>query len=249
MLIHSTYSITTALASFAASLVECTEALTIVLAVGVTRGWRSALTGTLCGTVVLALMIVACGPLLAQQLIPISILQLIIGVLLLLFGLRWLRKAILRSAHVIPLHDETMAYQKQIVQMGSPNKIAAFDVMAFSASFKVVFIEGIEVVFIVIAMSTTQASLISAVTGAVAALLLVTLLGLVVHRPLTKIPENSLKFGVAVILSAFGLFWIGEGSGHPWPGGDLAIPALIVTTLIISLLMVRLIRLTSRNHA
>ncbi|MDP9128314.1 MAG: hypothetical protein M3N08_08665 [Pseudomonadota bacterium] len=230
------------LASFSASLVECVEALTIVLAVGVSRNWKSSLSGAACGLAALVALVLVAGPLMSQAAFSLGLMQIIIGVLLLLFGLRWLRKAVLRTAGLIPLHDEALSYSKQIGLMvgkedgqsdAFKNEAAKnrFDMLAFMASLKAVLIEGIEVVFIVLAVGAPEASLFPATLGAAAALLLIMLLGLLLHRPLTRIPENTLKFAVAVILTAFGLFWIGEGSGLRWPGGDLAIVALMALVL------------------
>jgi uncharacterized membrane protein len=215
------------IAAFLASLVEFVEALTIVLAVGVTRGWRWALIGTAAGTLLLILFTVGFGP--ALELVPLATLQIVIGILLLLFGMRWLRKAILRAAGILSLHDEEKIFAMQTktldaigVRFGS----AAIDGIAFITTFKAVVIEGLEVVFIVIAVGATGGMLIPASLGAAAAAILVVLLGIVLHRPLARVPENTLKFSVGVLLSAFGVFWIGEGLRLRWPGEDWAILAL-----------------------
>jgi uncharacterized membrane protein len=212
---------TSIIASFLASLVECVEALTVVLAVGSVRGWRSALTGTATAIAVLLIIIAALGTALAH--IPLPIVQLVVGTLLLLFGLRWLRKAILRSAGQIPLHDE-------------------------QAAFNITMLEGTEVVFIVIAIGAGRTGmLLPASLGAVAALLVVIALGLILHRPLARIPENTLKFIVGVLLSAFGTFWVGEGLHLEWPGADWSIPALIAAYLVLALAIVPLCRSRSRT--
>jgi uncharacterized membrane protein len=215
------------IAAFLASLVEFVEALTIVLAVGVTRGWRWALIGTAAGTLLLILLTLGFGP--ALELVPLATLQIVIGILLLLFGMRWLRKAILRAAGILSLHDEEKIFAMQTktldaigVRVGS----AAIDGIAFITTFKAVVIEGLEVVFIVIAVGATGGMLIPASLGAAAAAILVVLLGIVLHRPLARVPENTLKFSVGVLLSAFGVFWIGEGLRLRWPGEDWAILAL-----------------------
>jgi Ca2+/H+ antiporter, TMEM165/GDT1 family len=212
-------------AAFLSSLVEAVEALTIVLAVGTVRGWRPAGLGALVGLVLLALIVLALGPLLDR--VPLRPLQLAIGVLLLLFGMRWLRKAILRAAGVIPLHDETIAYAAEMAQLREQERDhkPQLDWFAALASFKAVVIEGLEVVFIVIAVGAGRGLIIPASIGAIAACILVTAVGFVVHRPLARVPENTLKFTVGVMLSAFGVFWIGEGLGVPWPGEDIAIIA------------------------
>jgi uncharacterized membrane protein len=215
------------IAAFLASLVEFVEALTIVLAVGVTRGWRWALIGTAAGTLLLILLTLGFGP--ALQLVPLTTLQIVVGILLLLFGMRWLRKAILRAAGILSLHDEEKIFANQTKTLGAVEVSVgtdAFDGIAFITTFKAVLIEGFEVVFIVIAVGATGGMLIPASLGAAAAAILVVLLGVVLHRPLARIPENTLKFSVGVLLSAFGVFWIGEGLRLRWPGEDWAILAL-----------------------
>ena len=174
-------------AAFLASLVEAVEALTIVLAVATVRGWRPAASGAFAGLVVLALIVAALGPLLGQ--VPLHLLQLVIGILLLLFGMRWLRKAILRAAGIIPLHDEATAFASETAELRE------------------------------------QARRNEARLDWLAACVLVGCVGLVVHRPLARVPENTLKFAVGIMLSAFGVFWTGEGLGVNWPGADLAIVA------------------------
>ena len=292
-------------AAFLASLVEFVEALTIVLAVGTTRGWRPALSGAAVGAALLVALVLAFGPLLDR--IPLSWLQLVIGVLLLLFGMRWLRKAVLRAAGIIALHDETSAFADEtrhmreagashgpwdavalitsfkavvleglevvfiVIAIGAagnallPASLGAgaalllvlilglilhrplalvpenglklvinatashgpWDAVALITSFKAVVLEGLEVVFIVIAIGAAGNALLPASLGAGAALLLVLILGLILHRPLALVPENGLKFAVGVLLSAFGIFWIGEGVGFEWPGDDLVLLGLI----------------------
>src|SRR5229473_2173831 len=210
-------------AAFLASLVEAVEALTIVLAVATVRGWRPAGLGALAGLVLLVLIVAALGPLLDR--VPLHLLQLAIGILLLMFGMRWLRKAILRSAGVIPLHDEAMAFAIETAELREQarRQQARLDWLAALASFKAVLLEGLEVVFIVIALSAGRGQIVAASAGAVAACVLVGGVGFVVHRPLARVPENTLKFAVGVLLSAFGVFWTGEGLGVAWPGADLAI--------------------------
>jgi uncharacterized membrane protein len=229
-------------AAFLASLVEAVEALTIVLAVATVRGWRPAGLGALAGLLVLALIVVALGPLLDR--VPLPLLQLAIGILLLLFGMRWLRKAILRSAGVIPLHDEAMTFAAETAELREQalRNEARLDWLAALASFKAVLLEGLEVVFIVIALSAGRGTLIPASAGAVAACLLVAAVGLVVHRPLARVPENTLKFAVGVLLSAFGVFWTGEGLGVAWPGADLAIVGFAVLFLTAALASVAFLR-------
>jgi Ca2+/H+ antiporter, TMEM165/GDT1 family len=218
-------------AAFLASLVEAVEALTIVLAVATVRGWRPAGLGALAGLAVLALIVVVLGPLLGH--VPLRLLQFVIGVLLLLFGMRWLRKAILRSAGVIPLHDETMTFATETAELREQARRneARLDWLAI---LKAVLLEGLEVVFIVIALSAGHGMLLPASAGALAACLLVAGVGFIVHRPLARVPENTLKFAVGVMLSAFGVFWTGEGLGVAWPGEDLAIVAFAVMFLAVS---------------
>jgi Ca2+/H+ antiporter, TMEM165/GDT1 family len=229
-----------ALAAFLASLVEFVEALTIVLAVGIVRGWRSALAGAAAGALLLVLLVVLMGP--ALTLIPLKALQLIVGLLLLLFGMRWLRKAILRAAEIIPLHDEQAAFVAETRELRAAGRAGrgAFDAVAAATSFKAVVLEGIEVVFIVIAVGAAGGTLVPASLGAAAAGFLVIGLGLVLHRPLARVPENTLKLAVGVLISAFGVFWLGEGLGFGWAWGDGAIPGLAGILLLAALLWARL---------
>jgi uncharacterized membrane protein len=245
---------TTVVAAFLASLVECVEALTVVLAVGSVRGWRSALTGAAAALVLLAVIVAALEPVLSR--IPLGLIQLLVGTMILLFGLRWLRKAILRSASLIPLHDEQAAFQKNIVAMqASKATLGGLDKLAFAAAFNITMLEGTEVVFIVIALGAGATGLLlPASLGAFGALIVVSLLGLALHRPLARIPENTLKFIVGVLLSAFGTFWVGEGAGLPWPGPaaanpDLAIPFLIAAYLGIALWLIPACRAIPRHTA
>ena len=233
-------------AAFLASLVEAVEALTIVLAVATVRGWRPAGLGALAGLVLLVLIVAALGPLLDR--VPLHLLQLAIGILLLMFGMRWLRKAILRSAGVIPLHDEAMAFAIETAELREQarRQQARLDWLASLASFKAVLLEGLEVVFIVIAVSAGRGLLVPASAGALAACLLVAGAGFAVHRPLARVPENTLKFAVGVMLSAFGVFWTGEGLGVAWPGADLAIVAFAALFLAVGSAAVALAR---RSHA
>lgn len=227
-------------AAFLASLVECVEALTIVLAVGTTRGWRSSLLGAAASAIFLALLVVIFGPALGR--IPITTLQLIVGILLLLFGIRWLRKAILRAAGVISIHDEAKIYEEEAALMrGAARPARAFDAVAFIACFKAVSLEGLEVTFTVLAIGAGGSLLVASV-GALLAALLVILLGIALHRPLSRVPENMLKFTVGIMLTAFGIFWIGEGLRYPWPGEDLALVAMIVLLLLFSALAIRVAR-------
>ena len=234
-------------AAFLSSLVEAVEALTIVLAVGTVRGWRPAGLGAVAGLALLALIVLALGPLLDR--VPLNLLQLAIGVLLLLFGMRWLRKAILRAAGVIPLHDEAIAYATETAQLREQASLdsARLDWLAALASFKAVMLEGLEVVFIVIAVGAGRGLIVPASVGAIAACLLVAAIGFAIHRPLARVPENMLKFVVGVMLSAFGVFWIGEGFGVDWPGEDIAIIAFAALFFVVALGTVALTRRVGRE--
>ncbi|MFQ5766324.1 MAG: COG4280 domain-containing protein [Rhodospirillales bacterium] len=231
-------------AAFLASLVEFVEALTIVLAVGTVRGWRPALVGAGAGVLLLVVLVAIFGPLLSQ--LPIAWLQLAVGILLLLFGMRWLRKAVLRSAGIIALHDEAAIFDEETKSLqGDGVSRGPWDPIALVTSFKAVVLEGLEVIFIVIAVGSAGDTLIPATIGAGAALVLVVAVGLVVHRPLAQVPENTLKFAVGVLLSGFGVFWIGEGAGLAWPGEDLAIVGLITGFMVAALLAVQVARRTT----
>jgi uncharacterized membrane protein len=232
----------TILAAFLASMVEFVEALTVVLAVGSVRGWRGALGGSGAAVLVLLVIIGVLGTALAR--IPLHAMQVAIGALLLLFGLRWLRKAILRAAGVIPLHDEAATYAKQAEALRRHGGAGTgWDRIGFAAAFQITMLEGSEVVFIVIAIGAGGPGLLlPASLGALAALLVVVALGVAVHRPLASVPENTLKFVVGVVLSAFGTFWVAEGMGFGWPGEDLSILGLIVAYLAVALATVKLCR-------
>ena len=227
------------LAAFLASLVEVVEAFTIVLAVGTFRGWRPAGLGALAALLVLALTVIIFGPLI--ELVPIHALQLSIGILLLLFGMGWLRKAILRSAGVIPLHDEELIYANESKALvdEAQRKQTSLQWIAGITAFKAVLLEGLEVVFIVIAVSAGRGLVWPASMGALAALVVVMTIGLIIHKPLSRVPENTLKFAVGVMLSSFGVFWTGEGLGVDWPGRDLILVAFAALFLIVGLVTAR----------
>jgi uncharacterized membrane protein len=224
-----------AVASFLASLVEFLEALTVVLAVGATRGWRSALTGAAAAALALVGLLAALGP---RAALPAAPLRLAVGVLTLMFGLRWLRRAILRQAGLIPLHDEAAAYARARTRLATV-RATAWDEAGIAAAFQVVAMEGIEVVLIVAAIGAADGALIPAAWGAAAALLAVLAAGILLHRPITSIPENILKLGVGIMLCAFGSFWAGEALGAAWPGGDAALPLLGLLWAAAALLMIR----------
>jgi uncharacterized membrane protein len=245
---------TTLVASFLASLVECVEALTVVLAVGSVRGWSSALAGAAAALGVLVGIVAAVGPALTRiplhglTHIPFHLVQLVVGSLILLFGMRWLRKAILRAAGLIAMHDEEAAFAKNTAAIRDTNAVAlrvasSLDKFAFTAAFNITMLEGTEVVFIVIAFGAGGAGLLlPASLGAVAALLVVAGAGFALHRPLARVPENTLKLIAGVLLSAFGTFWVGEGMGIAWQGRDLAILWLIAAYLGVALCLVPLCR-------
>lgn len=224
-------------AAFLASIVEVVEAFTIILAVGVLRGWRPAIAGTLAGLAVLAVIVLALGPVMDR--IPLQPLQLTIGILLLLFGMGWLRKAILRSAGVIPLHDELAAYQAEHANLSeaAARQATSLNWLAGMTAFKALLLEGLEVIFIVIAVGSGRGLTWAAALGALAACVLVMIVGLIVHKPLSRVPENTLKFAVAIMLSSFGVFWTGEGLGIAWPGQDLMLFFFAAVFLLTGLVM------------
>jgi Ca2+/H+ antiporter, TMEM165/GDT1 family len=238
-------------AVFLASAVEFVEAFTIVLAMGVTRGWRSALWGVGAGVAVLAAVTAVAGYALVQWL-PESALQLAVGTLLLIFGLQWLRKAILRAAGIKALHDEEEAFaaEREAALRAAPDQRMGLDWFAFVVSFKAVLLEGLEVVFIVITFGVNADSIPLASAGAAAAGVLVLVAGALVHRPLARVPENKIKFAVGLLLTTFGTFWSVEGLGVvaegsaslDWPGGDLAILGLLAVWSSVSYLAVTRLR-------
>lgn len=237
-----------AFAAFTASLVEFVETLTVVLAVGATRGWADALVGSAAAILVLAAILFALGPLLAFA--PLAAMQVVVGTLLLLFGLRWLRKAILRAAGVIPLHDEGEAFAIETARLHIGSASAQWDVAGLATAFQITLIEGLEVVFVVLGVSAGRPDLlVPAAAGAGAALLLVLAAGAVLHRPLARVPENALKFAVGVTLCALGTFWIGDGGGIAWPGADLSLLILAAGFLVVGLVAVRLCRIVSGQSA
>jgi len=236
-----THAVPILMAAFLASLVECVEALTVILAVGSVSGWRGALSGSAAAIAVLLIIVAALGRALLR--IPLHIVQLAVGTLLLLFGLRWLRKAILRAAGLMPLHDEQAAFSSRLEAMQTTGGRRAGNKTAFAACFQIAMLEGAEVVFIVIAVGAGGSGLLAAASlGAIAALVVVSALGFAVHRPLARVPENTLKFIVGVLLSAFGAFWVGEGIGVSWPGADWSLAGLLAAFLSLALLSVTLCR-------
>jgi uncharacterized membrane protein len=226
------------LSAFLASSVEMVEALTIVLAAGLTRGWRSPLLGVAAALLALGAVIASLGP--ALTLVPIDILRVLVGGLLLIFGLQWLRKAILRASGYKALHDEEAIFRREAEEAemaGHPR--GAFDPYGFTLAFKGVFLEGLEVAFIVVTFGSAQGSILLAAIGAGIALVIVGGAGAVIHRPLSRVPENTLKFAVGIMLTTFGIFWGAEGAGIKWPGSDLALIGVLIFLIIVSVVQVR----------
>ena len=228
---------------FVACAVEAVEALTIVLAAGLTREWRSTFQGMGAALVVLAAVVAVAGP--ALTLIPLAPLRLIVGALLAVFGLQWLRKAILRASGYKELHDEEGIYARQVaaarVASGGRRGLVN-DWYAFTLSFKGVLLEGLEVVFIAITFGASQKNVGLAALSAAAAVVVVAAAGVAVHAPLARVPENTMKFAVGALLTAFGTFWGAEGAGAHWPGSDAAIPVLLVVIVAFSLAAVAVLR-------
>lgn len=219
---------------FVACAVEAVEALTIVLATGITREWKSTFQGMAVALVVLAAITAAVGP--AITYLPLTALRVLVGALLLVFGLQWLRKAVLRAAGFKALHDEASAYLREVAAAEAATKEAkrgVSDWYSFTLAFKGVLLEGLEVVFIVITFGTNQKNVGAAVIGAAAAIIVVTLTGIAVKAPLTKVPENWMKFAVGVMLTSFGTFWGAEGAGVEWPGNDAALLVLVPVVALV----------------
>jgi uncharacterized membrane protein len=237
-----------AIPSFLASSVEFVEALTIVLAIGVTRGWRSAILGAIAASALLLAITAAFGVTLTQ-LVPISVLRVVVGSLILLFGIKWLRKAILRFTGLKASHDEEQIFREEANLARAHARVAAgqMDWFGFIASFKAVALEGLEVAFIVIALGATAHALGSAAVGAAAAGVLVIGAGLAIAQPLARVPENLLKFVVGVMLTTFGTFWTAEGLGADWwqPGGwpaDISLLPILTGYLLISVVLILALR-------
>jgi len=230
------------LSAFLASAVEMVEALTIVLAAGLSRGWRSSLTGAAAAAVVLAVIVAILGP--ALTLIPLNALRLVVGGLLLAFGLQWLRKAILRASGFKALHDEDAIFSRELEEArgAASGKRAGLDMYGFVLTFKGVLLEGLEVAFIVITFGSAQGSIPLAAGGAAAAFVVVATAGVLVRAPLARVPENTVKFAVGVMLTTFGIFWATEGAGGNWPGGDAAILAVLAFVIALSAGLVAVLR-------
>jgi len=229
-----------AVSVFLACSVEAVEALTIVLAVGTTRSWSSALSGVAAATALLAVLVAALGPALTS--LPIDVLRVAVGGLLLVFGLQWLRKAILRAAGLKALHDEAALFAEEADAARRAGRPAGFDPYSFTVACKGVLLEGLEVAFIVLTFGANQHRIGLAAAAAAVAIVLVVAAGVAVRAPLARVPENTLKFAVGVMLSSFGTFWGAEGAGASWPGNDAALLVIIPALLAISLALVALIR-------
>jgi uncharacterized membrane protein len=228
--------------AFLASAVEMVEALTIVLGVGVVRGWRSTLIGAGAAGIVLGILVAALGPALGS--IPIGALRFVVGALLLAFGLQWLRKAILRSSGFTEMHDEEEAFRANRIQAASAGdeRRAGLDWYSFTVAFKGVLLEGLEVVFIVIAFGSAQGHLGLAAAGAGVAFVVVVIAGVLARGPLSRVPENTIKYVVGLLLTSFGCFWGAEGAGVDWPGDELSLLGVIAFFALVSLVLVRALR-------
>jgi uncharacterized membrane protein len=231
-----------AISVFLACAVEAVEAFTIVLAVGSTRGWRSALLGVLAALLALAVLVAILGP--ALTVLPFNVLRLIVGGLLLIFGLQWLRKAILRAGGAKALHDEEAIFEREVAEASvrGPGPGEGLDSYGFAISFKAVLLEGLEVVFIAITFGANQGDVPLAAVAALAAVVVVVLAGAAARAPLSRVPENAMKFAVGVLLTGFGVFWGAEGAGVGWPGGEAALPALLGLILLASWALVGEVR-------
>jgi uncharacterized membrane protein len=230
-----------ALSVFLACAVEAVEALTIVLAVGTTRSWSSALYGVGAATVALAAIVIALGP--ALRTLPIDVLRVLVGGVLLIFGLQWLRKAILRAAGVKATHDELRTYAEETAAARSAGGLdGGFDGYSFAISFKGVLLEGLEVAFIVLTFGSNQHHIDVAAAAAGLAVLVVAAAGVAARAPLSRVPENAMKFTVGVMLSSFGMFWGAEGAGARWPAGDGALLAIIALMGLAALSMTSAVR-------
>jgi uncharacterized membrane protein len=235
-------------AVFLACTVEAVEALTIVLAVGLTRGWRAPLYGTGAAVLVLAVVVAALGP--ALKLIPLQTVQLVVGGLLLIFGLQWLRKAMLRASGFKAKHDEEAIYKKEVDRATGVARMAgAFDSYSFRIAFMGVLLEGLEVAFIVLTFGTTQGNIPLAAVAAAAAVIVVVAAGVAARVPLARVPENTLKFVVGLLLTTFGLFWGAEGAGAKWPASDASILVLLAVLGAVSLGVVQLLKRSQQAPA
>ena len=230
------------LTAFLASAVEMVEALTIVLAVGLTRGWRIALIGAAAALVALGVIVGLLGPKLVDW-VPLGALQVLVGTLLLIFGMQWLRKAVLRASGRKSKHDEDLIFQKEVNELSGEAAVAGFDWNGFVVSFKGVFLEGLEVAFIVLTFGANEGRYGPSIAGAALAFVLVAVTGALIHRPLSRVPENAMKFAVGLALVTFGTFWGGEGAGVEWVLGDAMLLVLLAFYGGVAALLVRYLRL------
>ncbi|MCU1660541.1 MAG: hypothetical protein JWR58_606 [Pseudonocardia sp.] len=238
------------LAVFLACVVEAVEALTIVLAAGTSRDWRSAITGVVAGVAVLAVIVAGLGP--ALTAVPLEGLRLVVGGLLLIFGLQWLRKAILRASGLKALHDEDAIFRTELASAraaaaGGRGLVA--DWYSFTLSFKGVVLEGLEVAFIALTFGANQQNIPLAAAAALAAVLVVTIAGVAVRAPLARVPENTMKFVVGIMLTSFGIFWGAEGAGAVWPGADAALLAVVPVVALFALALVAVLRRSADMRA
>jgi uncharacterized membrane protein len=235
-------------AVFLACMVEAVEALTIVLAVGITRGWRAPVYGTGAALLLLAVVVAGLGP--ALKLIPLHAIQLVVGGLLLVFGLQWLRKAMLRASGIKAKHDEQAIYNDEVEKASGVTRVAgAFDSYSFRIAFMGVLLEGLEVAFIVLTFGTTQGNIPLAAIAAGAAVVTVVAVGVAVRVPLATVPENVLKYAVGLLLTTFGLFWGAEGAGAKWPASDASILVLLAVLSVVSLGVVQLLKQSEQATA
>jgi uncharacterized membrane protein len=245
----TTSAVTLAVAVFLASAVESVEALTIIVAAGVSRGWRSALEGMAVAIAVLAVLVAATGPALVY-LVPIDVLRTVVGTLLLVFGLQWLRKAVLRAVGLKAKHDEDAIFKEHVDALGGTTgavaKKTGRDPAGFAVAFKGTFLEGLEVVIIVLGLGGGDHQLALAGAAAGAAIVVVAAVGIMVARQLAGVPENAMKTVVGLMLVSFGTFWAGEGLGVRWPGSDLAILVLVGVYAVVTLALVQLLRAAPR---
>jgi len=233
-----------AIPAFVASTVEFVEAFTIVLAVGTTRGWRAPIWGTIGAAITLAIIVAVFGaPLIRYQDQVSQYFHLVVGVLLLLFGMRWLRKAILRFAGIVALHDEELIYQREVAELRAQGlRVGRWDNIGFWFSYKAVLLEGVEVAFIVIALGAQGGTALQAsIAGAVAAFVLTMVLGACLRKPLSFVPENWMKFIVGVMLVTFGIYWGAEGLALHWPLGEVSLLLLILGISLVSWVSVRML--------
>jgi len=227
-------------AVFLAATVEMVEALTIVIAVGHTRGWRSAIEGTGVALIALAGLVTIFGPALVR--VPLDVLRLVVGSVLLIFGLQWLRKAVLRTSGYIGMHDEDAIYEATVASLRAQGATVGRDRVSFVVAFKGVFLEGVEIVVAVLTLGSSAHRLALAIGVAAVAIVVVAIVGVVVARQLSRVPENAMKMAVGVMLVSFGTFWTGEGLRVRWPGGDSLLLGFVVFYALAVLVIIRSIR-------